>query len=414
MVWIIIKKEILENLTTYRFLLLTGLLTLLIIVSIIVTYGDYQLRIDNYNVLRPEKSSANVIISPNPLSIFVRGLDANLGRLYEVSLLGIDVHSSQQSINRLFSLFTVPDILFIIKVVLALVALLFAGDAICGDKENGTLKLALANGGSRFEILLGKLAGRFLITFVPFLILYIVTVIVVSLLPDVKTDGTFWIRIGIIGLASCVYCLVFTSLGIFISSLTIRSSTSMIACLAVWIFLVFIVPNMGVTIAKASADVPPGDRVEMEKRLENIKAIFERVQHENEGNSYVRMVEQIKESNSQMFETYRPELNSLIRTTKSIMRISPAGSLTFLLTDVSGTGLLEESYLKDWISQYVSRNFDKIVELEKGEINSFAYNRKPLADIFSESAVADCVILILFAVSFIVFAMIAFFRYDVR
>jgi len=414
MTWTIVKKEILDNLTTYRFLLLTGLLALLMIVSVIVTYGDYELRLANYNLLRPETGSASAIIPPNPLSVFVSGLDQNLGRLYEVSLLGIDVHSSQQSINRLFSLFTVPDMLFIIKVVLALVALLFSCDAICGDKETGTLKLTLANGGSRFEILLGKLTGRFLITFVPFLILYILAVIIVSLLPDIKADSIFWIRSGIIGIAAFVYCLVFSSLGIFISSLTARSSTSVIACLAFWIFLVFIIPDMGVAIAKKSAGVPPADRVEMEKRLGNIRAIYEKIQHENEGNAYPRMVEEIKESNRQILENYRPKLNALVRITKSIVRISPAGSLTFLLTDISGTGLLEESDLKDAVSRYVTNNFDKIAELEKGEIGTFLYNRKPLVEIFSDSAVIDCCLLIFFAAGFVVFSMVVFSRYDVR
>ena len=414
MIWIIIKKEILENLTTYRFLLLTGLLTLLIIVSIIVTYGDFQVRLENYNVLRPEKSSANVIISPNPLSIFVRGLDANLGRLYEISALGIEVHSSQQSINRLFSLFTVPDMLFIIKVVLALVALLFAGDAICGEKESGTLKLALANGGSRIAILLGKLCGRFLLTFVPFFTLFLIAVIVVSLLPDVQTDSIFWTRVSIIGLAACIYSLVFTALGIFVSSIVARSSTSMIVCLAVWVLLVFIIPNMGVTIAKTVADVPPSDRVEMERRLGTIQAIFKRVQHDADDRAGARMVQEIKESNSHMFETYRPKFNNLIDITKTITRISPTGSLTYLVTDVTSTGLLEEKHLKDAISQHVARNFDQIVEPEKGEVIPFIYTNKPLVDVFTESAFVDFGILIIVAVSFIVFAMIKFYRYDVR
>ncbi len=414
MVWIIIRREIIENLTTYRFLLLTVLLALLIVVSIIVTYGDFQVRLENYNVLRPEKSSANVIIPPNPLSIFARGLDANLGRLYEISSLGIEVHSSQQSINRLFSLFTVPDMLFIIKVVLALIALLFAGDAICGEKESGTLKLALANGGSRIAILLGKLCGRFLLTFVPFFILFLIAVIVVSLLPDVQTDSIFWTRVSIIGLAACIYSLVFTALGIFVSSIVARSSTSMIVCLAVWVLLVFIIPNMGVTIAKTVADVPPSDRVEMERRLGTIQAIFKRVQHDADDRAGARMVQEIKESNSHMFETYRPKLDNLINVTKTITRISPAGSLTYLVTDISSTGLLEEKHLKDAISQHVARNFDQIVEPEKSGVAPFIYTHKSLAEVFTESAFVDFGILIIVAVSFIVFAMITFYRYDVR
>src|SRR5512135_2677833 len=81
----IAQKEILENLTTYRFYVLTGLLLVLMLVSIVISLGDYQRRMEDYALLRPGTNSENLIIEPTPLSIFVRGLDGNLGRLYELS-----------------------------------------------------------------------------------------------------------------------------------------------------------------------------------------------------------------------------------------------------------------------------------------------------------------------------------------
>jgi hypothetical protein len=126
------------------------------------------------------------------------------------------------------------------------------------------------------------------------------------------------------------------------------------------------------------------------------------------------MVQEIKESNSHMFETYRPKFNNLIDITKTITRISPTGSLTYLVTDVTSTGLLEEKHLKDAISQHVARNFDQIVEPEKGGVAPFIYTHKSLAEVFTESAFVDFGILIIVAASFIVFAMITFYRYDVR
>ena len=36
----IVKKEILENLSTYRFYVLTGLIFSMMLISIIVSYGD--------------------------------------------------------------------------------------------------------------------------------------------------------------------------------------------------------------------------------------------------------------------------------------------------------------------------------------------------------------------------------------
>src|SRR5437867_1105161 len=128
----IARKEILENVMTYRFFILTGMLLVLMVISIVISYGDYALRMEHYNLTRPGPGSSNAMLPPNPLSIFAKGAEANIGRLYWIHPGNIEVESSQQSINRLFSLFTVPDILFIIKVVLSLIALLFAFDAITG------------------------------------------------------------------------------------------------------------------------------------------------------------------------------------------------------------------------------------------------------------------------------------------
>lgn len=413
----IIKKEILENLKTYRFFILTGLLGILMIVSLIVSYGDYRLRLENYNILRPAPNSANVIIPPNPLSIFVRGLDANLGRLYEISILGIQVHASQQSINRLFSLFTVPDMLFIIKTMLALIALLFTFDAICGEKENGTLKLLLASGSQRTSLLLGKLLGRFTLVYVPFLLLFLAAAIAVSLLPDVQADGYYWQRIAVVIVASALCAFVFSALGLFISSLVHRSATSMILSLGIWTLFVFVIPNMGTTVARAVTDLPPSERLEMQGRLTAIQAIYERIQREkssSDGREGVRMIQQIREANSQLFESYRPKLNRIIEVTKNIVRVSPSGALTFLITDAANTGLQEELRLKDSITLHVSRNFNRIIGFEKGGIEDFQYRRASLGEVFSESVFVDTLILVLFSLGFVGLAMLSFLRYDPR
>ena len=410
------KKEILENLTTYRFFILTGLLAIIIIVSIFVSYGDYQLRLENYSALRPAAGSANAMTPPNPLSIFARGLDGNIGRLYELDLTGIQVHSSQQSVNRLFSLFTMPDMLFIIKVLLAVIALMFSFDAVCGEKEAGTLKLMLACGSSRSSILFGKLAGRFSLVFVPFSLLFLASAIAVSVLPDVRADAYFWHRIIAIGLVSGVYTLVFTALGAFISSLVSRSATSLVLGLGLWTVFVFIIPSLGVTAAKSIADVPPADRVEMESRLGTIQAIYDRIQKETKGDTRagIEMVRQLRETNSRLLDSYRPKLDRLTRVTKSILRFSPAGALTFLVTDVANTGILEESALKDAIVRHYNRNFARIIQMERGAPEAFAFSRATLSGVLSESAFVDCAVLLLFAGAFIALAMQKLSSYDPR
>ena len=413
----VLKKEILENITSYRFFVLTGLLFVLMVVSIIVSYGDYRLRTENYNLLRPHASETDkIILQPEPLSIFAKGLDANLGRLYKISALGIEVHSSQQSINRLFSLFTVPDMLFVIKVILAFIAILFSFDAVSGEKEQGTLKLMLASGTKRADILAAKLLGRFVLVFVPFALLFLAGAILVSLLPDVQAGSAYWTGIGLIGGASAVYVLLWTALGAFVSTLVHRSPVAMILGLGFWVLFVFVIPNMGVTVAESISEVPPGDRVEMESRLATVQSIYEalqRVKKTRDERDFARIMNDVRETNSHLFETYTPKLNRLIAFTKGVVRLSPAGALGFFVTDIAHTGLSDDIRLKNAVWMYIDRNFNRLGGLEKGPVEQFRLRPRTVGEVLSTS-MTDSVILIVFCAAFVGLALWRFLRYDPR
>ena len=329
--WQITRKELLENVATYRFSILVALLAVLMAVSVIVSYGDYKLRLEDYNINRPKPNTSQVMIPPTPTSIFAKGADANLGRLYYVGET-ISIHSSQQSINRLFSLFTVPDMLFIIKVILSLIALLFSFDAIAGEKENGTLKLTLATGTQRTILLFGKLIGRFVLVFVPFSILFLIAAIVVSLLPDVQSTNDYWQRVTFMAFASALYVAIFTALGLLISSLVHRSSTSLIFSLAAWGFFIFIIPQMGVAVGKSLVNVPPSDHISLQRRLTHVRGQYEQVQREKltgRGKEYRHYIQDVLDANRLLRESYQPKVNKLIQTTKNIVRTSPAGAFTY-------------------------------------------------------------------------------------
>jgi ABC-type transport system involved in multi-copper enzyme maturation permease subunit len=413
----IVKKEILENLNTYRFYVLTGLIFSMILISIIVSYGDYHLRVENYNILRPEpKETDKIIFPPEPLSIYARGLDANAGRLYQLSFRGIQVQPSQQSINRVSSLFSLPDMLFVIKVILALIALLFSFDAVCGEKEQGTLKLILAGRIRRVSVVLGKLAGRYLLVFVPFCVLFLISSAVVSLLPDVRAGVEYWTRLAIILAGSALYVTCFVALGTLISSLVHRSSTSMMVCLAAWVLLVFVVPNMGATVAQAIGDVPPADRVEMQQRLATIQSVFETQQQMKNAQEkdYSRIMFQIRESNNHLFQTYRPELNRLIDLTRTVVRCSPSGAFGFLVTEMANTGIDRDIRIKDAIWMFIERNFKRFGGLEKGEAEQFQFRPSSTGEQIAGVALPDALLLLIMPAVLVALAVGSFMRYDPR
>jgi ABC-type transport system involved in multi-copper enzyme maturation permease subunit len=416
MIWHIAKKEILENLTTYRFAILTGMLLLLMAVSLIVSYGDYELRLENFNLNHPPAHSSNVMIPPTPLSIFAKGVDAHLGRLYYIKYSGIEVQAVEESVNRLFSLFSVPDGLFIIKVMLSLIALLFSFDVITSEKEQGTLKLTLTSGANKFALLFGKLLGRFALVAVPFSVLFLASAIIVSILPDVPVSGDYWSKIIFILFSSAVYIFSFITLGTLLSSLVHHNSTSLVLSLAAWVFLVFVIPQMGMTIARSVAGVPPGERVEMQNRLATIKGIYERI-HQDQSwtpQGFKQMVDEINDANSQSLESYRPKLLNHINITKTIVRLSPAGAMTFLLTDVADCGLYEETRFKDAIAGFAQRNFEVMNDIKKGTIEDFKYERTSLQDVLIASGYTDFGIIIIASLLCVTLSMISMAEYDPR
>jgi ABC-type transport system involved in multi-copper enzyme maturation permease subunit len=66
-----------------------------------------------------------------------------------------------------------------------------------------------------------------------------------------------WGRIILFALLTLFYISIFLILGLIISSLTKKSSVSLIFCLFVWIFLIIIIPNLSTYLSTVLKSVPP-------------------------------------------------------------------------------------------------------------------------------------------------------------
>jgi len=272
----IIHKEMLENLFSYKFSIVVVLSTILILVSIFVMYRDYCLAVGNYEILQPKANEAIAIIPPTPLSVFVKGLDENLCRSYEITFGGqIKVGSKQHSVNSLFRLLTTPDLLYIVKVILALCAMLFAFDIVSGEKETGTLRQSLSNNVKRPILIIGKWIGGFTSFILPFFMAVLLGVILVTLSPLVQMSPENWGKLALFLLSSVVYLAVFFSLGLLISCLTHRSSTSLVISLFVWTIVVFLIPNLGNILARQFVEIPTVQQLEVKRQQIWIKECFE-------------------------------------------------------------------------------------------------------------------------------------------
>ena len=285
MTWTIAKKEILQNLRSFKFMVITMLIMVTVLVSIFIMYQDYKLRMENYEILKPSDSEPIAIVPPTPLSIFIKGLDGTLGRSYKIEWGGqIKVGSKQQSTNKLFRLFTQPDMLYIVKVIISLCAILFAFDMITGEKEAHTLSQLMSNSTSRTSLIIGKWLGGYISFIIPFAAVFLLGALAISLSPVIRFDSDLLIRFGLFFISSLLYLTFFFSLGLLISCLTYTSASSIVFSLFLWALIVFVVPNLGNTLARQFVKIPSVQQLEMKCEHIWIKAVFERITAGGTGN----------------------------------------------------------------------------------------------------------------------------------
>ena len=398
----IIRKEILNNFLSYKFSIITILSTILILISIFVMYRDYCLALDNYEILRAKSEGSLAVIRPAPLAIFANGLEENLCRAYQGEPSRIEVSKKQQSVNNVFKLFNAPDLLYIIKVILSLCAMLFAFNIVSGEKETGTLRQTISNTVRRPTLIIGQWIGGFTSFILPFFIAVLFGTIFITLSPEVDMNPGNFLKLGLFVVNSVVYLAIFFSLGLFISCITHQSSSSLVISLFVWAIFVFIIPNLGNILARQFVRIPTVKRLELKLEQSDIREWFEknRVDHSEQR----RIESRIREENEKLIEDYRNRLNSLIRLSQNITRISPVAAFTFLSTDIMGTGIAEEHRLKKAVLQYLRDDNDKMLE----------YQRSSIKEVLGRGGLGNCLILVLFNVLFLSGAYVAFLRYDVR
>jgi ABC-type transport system involved in multi-copper enzyme maturation permease subunit len=385
-------------------------------------YRDYILALDNHDILRAESRGRIEIIPPTPLGIFAKGLDENLCRSWQFEGLGVEITSERQkSLNNLFKLFTAPDLLYTIKVILSLCAMLFAFDIICGEKEAGTLRQSLSCSLRRPTLIIGEWVGGFTSFILPFFIAVLLGTIFVTLSPMVEMKAQDWAKLGLFLLIGVVYLAAFFSLGLLVSCLTHHSSTSLVISLFVWSILVFLIPNLGNILARQFVRIPTAQQLELKRRQIMNRARMELKQIPKTRPDFQERQEALEfgaiAEARQLDEDYRNRLSKLVKVSQNITRVSPAPAFTLLATDIMGTGVAEERRLKKTAQSYK----DFVVQLyynqktdEEPEPPAFHYQRSSIEEILGQGGLSNCLILILFNVLFFTGAYVVFLRYDAR
>jgi ABC-type transport system involved in multi-copper enzyme maturation permease subunit len=416
MTWMIVRKEIVSNLLSYKFFIVILLMMFLIATSLFIMHRDFQNRMSDYQIIRPKPGEPIALLASNPLSIFAKGLGETMTRSFEVSTIGIRVRTSQSSGNIIYSFFTSPDFLYVVRVILSLVAVLFGFDQISREREQGTLKLILGNSISRAKVLAGKWIGNFLSLAVPFLLVTLLGTAILLLDPQVHFSADRFVRLGLILGLSLLYLGVFLSLGMLVSALTRRAMTSIIILLFVWVFLVFVVPNLGTLAARQFVSIP-SVRALSEKRGQTWTR---EVLLSERGGNWEEGVRTINRESDQMEQDYRLKFERLVRLSRDISRVSPAASFLDAAGEIAGTGISEESRFKEEVVRYKDAVIAQVLanwnvpKNAKPPFPAFSYKPRELVEIFATGTLFDTAWLIFLNILCFAGTFVAFIRADMR
>ena len=257
----LIRRELLDNLMTFRFAAAAFIMLLLVVTNTAVLIKDYEQRLESHNAavkshqqqLQEKKTYSGgteklfVDRPPNPLSIFNVGFDKQLGNqvwvshIFVPSLWDAGMHGSD---NPFMDMFASMDIVFIFEVILSLLALIFAYDTLAGEYERGTLRLVLTHPVRRGHILLAKYISAMLCLLVPLLMSLLLAVILLTTTTAISLNADDFLRIGGIILTTVVYLSVFYLIGMLISTTTRRTRTALMLSMFVWGSLVLVYPNI--------------------------------------------------------------------------------------------------------------------------------------------------------------------------
>ena len=422
LIGIIARKEILDHLLSLKFHVCVAAMAVLLGLSAFVMYRDYQSRMETYSSMRERaklragESGLMAVVEPRRLSVFAKGLDENLDRGYTVRAYdGIQPHEWQTPVARIFSLFAPPDLLYIVKALLSLIALLFAYDAVSGEKESGTLKMVLSGSLSRGEFAAGKLLGGLAAVLLPFFALWVAMLIALATRPLLAFTAADFARLGLMFLATVLYISAFFSLGVLVSAWSRTSAAALVILLFFWAAIVFAVPSVGNLIAEQVYPPPSAETQELLRRQAFVKNRFIAIQSQSRDRQ--GSFEAFNSDYDRLVEDYRVRLDATIATSKNLCRLSPAATLTYFFTDLAGTGLSEQRRLGLALMKFKSHNMWALTHQtvrDAPAYSAFEFPPMRLPEVFQRGALTDLVILAVTCAALFMGAVFTFLKVDPR
>ena len=408
--WHITKRELYDNLNSLRFALATVLLLGLMLTNAIVHLREHPKRVQNYHnagtrhqnrltnhgedslYKLAEKGPGYLHKKSSDLRFCAEGgetfLPSNVEGGYSrwgkggeprlESFWILAYHSATPDLHNVRPNVTKVDWGFIIGYVLSLIALLFTFDSISHEREQGTLRLMLANSIPLHTVLIGKFLGALISINIPFTLAVLVNLLIISTSSDVSLDAEAWGRLGFIFFITLLYTSLFLALGLLVSARVQRSAVSLVILLLAWVTFVVFMPSTLVSIAGRST--PPKvalgfsersaqleDEIESEYLRYGSNKSLTQIQILQVAGEYV-----IKDAVAQerLHEERLKQRISQVRRARAITQISPVTIFQHLLEAFAGTGFERHLQFLENVKSYARQCREFITDTDHADSES--------------------------------------------
>ena len=459
-------RELYENLNSLRFALTTILLLGLMLTNAIVHLGEHPARTQKYltsvtdarTALEAradslyelaQKGPGRLYKKPSSLHFCAEGGGTFLSGAVEAnydfwengglkSFWQMRYPAATPNLTTIRPDVTKVDWAFVIGYVLSLIALLFTFDSVSGEREQGALRLMLANSISRHTVLIGKFLGALISISIPFILAVSINLLIIFASSNVYLGVEAWERLGIIFFIALLYTCLFLALGLLVSARVQRSAMSLVILLLAWVAFVIFVPNTFATIATGFSSPMSSDELRIRQKQINNKYLeeYRRVlgkseQKDMQAGSKYTTEESVEQEH--LVEVRLTQEIDQVQRARSITRISPTAIVQQLLESFTGTGFERHIQFLENAQHYARKYREFVVDTDKADPQSLHFigvregmSQKPVSpesiptfeDKLSLSrdfnaAAIDLFLLVLFFVVLLSGAYLAFVRVEV-
>lgn len=265
----IAQKRLWLSLTSAKLLLITTVMLLLLVGGGITAHRHYLEQQELYKAAKLAHLFAledaryyqaiklGVERPPEPLSLLAQGSSERYGS--SIILSGKFAPMQIRARERLDGVGgwgETFDFSHLIGLFISLLALLTSYDAICGERQDGTLQLCLANSLPRYRLLMGEYLGCIMSLAIPLLLAVLTTIIMLRVIGGFDLTDEEMLRILLVFVGALLSTSALIWLGLCCSALSRSTTTAFIFAFSAWVILAAVYPNLTLWSAQQMRPVP--------------------------------------------------------------------------------------------------------------------------------------------------------------